>query len=238
MGTQIVHASGDTKMKNGICYVAFGEEYDYQCAHSAFLVRKYSDIPILVVTNLRERCGEWNEVEGVSFVVVEAEQKENRYFKIRMDLLSPFEVTLFCDTDTAVQSNEFLGGFERASYHDVMFSVYARITDMDQLPMPDRYGAYVRQDELPQNIYKEGVFFFQKTEATHVLFGRWEYYWRLLNCGRDMPALFPATTRAEVLKLGILPPGWDDRNGHIIVHAFGDHRVEGLPSIKKFKPFD
>ena len=53
-----------------------------------------------------------------------------------------------------------------------------------------------------------------------------------------MPALFPATARATYLNLGILPPGWDNRDGHIIVHAFGDYKTNGLPVITKYKPDD
>ena len=114
---------------NGMLYVAFGKQYDYQCAYSVILVRKHSDIPVRVITNLTEdqRCKEWNVLCNVSFENVAVKQKENRYYKIRTDLFSPFDITLFCDTDTAVQSAKFLTGFDIAKNHDVMFSVYKHI---------------------------------------------------------------------------------------------------------------
>ncbi|KKN98941.1 hypothetical protein LCGC14_0141860 [marine sediment metagenome] len=226
---------------NGVLYVAFGKQYDYQCAHSVILIRKYSDIPVRVITNLikDQRCKEWDDLPNVSFEVVGVEQKDNRYYKIRTDLFSPFDITLFCDTDTAVQSAEFLGGFTTAKNYDVMFSVFERIgIDRQRLPMAWLYGKFMNQEDYPATIYKEGVFFFRKTENTTKLFTKWEYYWRLLGCGRDMPALFPATTKAKDLSLGILPPGWDNRDGHIILHAFGDYKVSGLPLIRKYKPDD
>ena len=96
----------------------------------------------------------------------------------------------------------------------------------------------MKPEDYPATVYKEGVFFFQKTDGTRKLFESWEKYWRALGCGRDMPALFPATTRANDLNLGILPPGWDNRDGHIILHGYGDYVVDGLPLIKKYKPSD
>lgn len=226
---------------NGILYVAFGEQYDYQCAHSVILVRKYSDISIRVITNLTKdhRCKEWNDLLNVSFEVVVVKQKENRYYKIRTDLFSPFDITLFCDTDTAVQSAEFLDGFNIAKKYDVMFSVYQKIESNGQgVPMPWLYCKFMKLEDYPATIYKEGVFFFRKTDNTRKLFEAWENYWRLLGRGRDMPALFPATKRATDLNLGILPPGWDNRDGHIIIHGYGDYRVDGLPLITKYKPSD
>ncbi len=226
---------------NGMLYVAFGKQYDYQCAYSVILVRKHSDIPVRVITNLTEdqRCKEWNVLCNVSFENVAVKQKENRYYKIRTDLFSPFDITLFCDTDTAVQSAKFLTGFDIAKNHDVMFSVYKHIArDGYGVPMPWLYGRFMKPEDYPATVYKEGVFFFQKTDGTRKLFESWEKYWRALGCGRDMPALFPATTRANDLNLGILPPGWDNRDGHIILHGYGDYVVDGLPLIKKYKPSD
>lgn len=226
---------------NGILYVAFGEPYDYQCAHSVILIRKYSDIPILVITDLTKdkRCEEWDSISDVSFEQVCDDRNKNRYYKIRLDLFSPFDVTLFCDTDTAVQSSEFLTGFDTAQNYDVMFSVYEHIgKDGHGLPMPWLYGKIMKAEDYPATIYKEGVFFFRKTKNTTKLFEAWEKYWRLLGCGRDMPALFPATARAKHLNLGVLPPGWDNRDGHIVLHAFGNYKVDGLPLITKYKPDD
>jgi hypothetical protein len=226
---------------NGIYYVAFGSQYDYQCAHSVSIIRKYSDIPVRVITDLiiDKRCEKWNDIPNVSFEKVDAKQNKNRYYKIRPDLFSPFDVTLFCDTDTAVQSSEFLAGFDTAKKHDVMFSVYQRIGNNGQgLPMEWLYGKFMKAKDYPATIYKEGVFFFRKTEGTYKLFEAWENYWRLLGCGRDMPALFPAVAKSQDLNLGILPPGWDNRDGHIIVHAFGNYKVDGLPLIIKYKPDD
>lgn len=226
---------------NGILYVAFGKPYDYQCAHSVTLIRKYNDIPIRVITDLdqNQRCEEWDSLANVSFEQVDANRNKNRYYKIRLDLFSPFDITLFCDTDTAVQSSEFLSGFDTAQSHDVMFSVYGHIgKDGRGLPMPWLYGKFMESKDYPATIYKEGVFFFRKTENTIKLFEAWEKYWKALGCGRDMPALFPATALAKQLNLGVLPPGWDNRDGHIIIHAFGNYRVNGLPLITKYKPDD
>ncbi|KKN91298.1 hypothetical protein LCGC14_0221660 [marine sediment metagenome] len=225
----------------GLYYVALGTQYDYQCAHSVALVRRYSKIQVRVITDLTQdqRCDKWDDLTNVSFTNVEVNRNKNRYYKIRPDLFSPFDITLFCDTDTAVQSAEFLGGFITAQNYDVMFSVYERIErDRHRLPMPWLYGKFMKPEDYPATIYKEGVFFFRKTKNTIKLFKTWEHYWRLLGCGRDMPALFPATTMAKNLNLGILPPGWDNRNGHIIVHAFGNYKVDGLPIITKYKPDD
>ena len=230
-----------TNNETGIYYVAFGRPYDYQCAHSVTLIRRYSDLPIRVITDLSpcHRCAEWDSISNVSFEEVDVERNKNRYYKIRPDLFSPFDTTLFCDTDTAVQSAKFLGGFETAQNYDVMFSVYQRIGKGGQgLPMTWLYGKFMKDIDYPATIYKEGVFFFRKTENTRKLFEAWEKYWRALGCGRDMPALFPATARAKDLNLGILPKGWDNRDGHIIVHAFGNYEVDGLPLITKYKPDD
>jgi len=226
-------------LSRGICYVAFGEQYDYQCAYSVLRIRKYSDIPVFVITNLKRVCSIWGSLKNVEMLYLpDTHRKENRYYKVRMDLFSPFDISLYCDTDTIVQSDKFLRGFDVAEHYDAMFSVYSVIREMEELPMVALYGKFIRKEELPQVIYKDGVFFFQKIDSVRRLFEQWEYYWRELGEGRDMPALFPAVARAEDLDVGILPVGWDDRDGKTVVHAFGDYKVEGLPLIKKYKPFD
>lgn len=225
--------------KIGIYYVALGEPYDYQCAHSVKLIRKYSDIPIRVITNLvaNQRCIEWDSLSNVSFEEVNATRNKNRYYKIRPDLFSPFDITMFCDADSAVQSPEFLTGFDKAQNHDVIFSVLQRFENIGQrLPMPGLYCRFIKAEDYPATIYRSGVFFFRKTKNTKRLFEAWESYWRLLGCGRDMPALFVAAARNKDLSFGILPPGWDNKNGHVIVHAGADEKVKGLPVITKYKP--
>jgi hypothetical protein len=227
-------------MSHGIVYVAFGTQYDEQCACSARIVRGFSDIPIFVVSNLEKRSQIWEDIPNVEFRHCHSDDhendKRNRAVKVSLHLYSPFETTLFCDTDTAVQSDTFLDGFYEAEKHDVMFSIRNVAKLHGNLPDINYKKAFkLFNMSFPATIYKEGVFFFRKTPATCQLFTQWYKCWKKLAVGRDMPALFAACQLAKA-DIGILPFGWDSRDGHIIVHGHGDFEVPGLPRITKFKP--
>jgi hypothetical protein len=230
-------------LTRGVVYVAFGREYDNQAAHSAQIIRRYSDIPIFVLSNLEKgnRSPVWESLGGVRFQYLASADPENdtrnRLFKISLDLYSPFDISLFCDTDTAVQSSEFLKGFDEAEKYDVMFSVRNVAKTRGQLPDVNYKKAFdMFGMKLPGTIYKEGVFFFCRTLPTRRLFAQWEDCWQKMNVGRDMPPLFAACQLTPGVRIGVLPYGWDSRDGHIIVHGHGDFQVPGLPRITKFKP--
>ncbi len=226
--------------RRGVVYIAFGKQYDYQCLCSAVILRHFTNLPIFVITNLAERSLGWRNVPGVEFDYHPSpnpeEDKRNRAVKTSLDLYSPFDVTLFCDTDTAVQTGEFERGFDEAEKHDAMFSIRNVATVRGHLPDLNYKKAFDQfKMTFPATIYKEGVFFFKKGEGTRRLFSIWLDCWEKMAVGRDMPPLFAACQLAQGVDIGVLPYGWDSRDGHIIMHGHGDFHVPGLPRITKYK---
>ena len=102
----------------GVCYVAFGENYAWQCLHSARSVRAVSDIPIHVFANI-ELGPKWEALGNVTVARVDGPDESNRGIKTDLINHTPFDETLYLDTDTAVRSAAFLGGFDELAEHDV-----------------------------------------------------------------------------------------------------------------------
>jgi hypothetical protein len=179
-------------MTAGIYTVAYGEDYD-RCAACAFRYgRKHTDLPIAVATNLRagERCKAWAEVPNVTFMYfANRNQGDNRRAKLQMDLISPFERTLYIDADSVIQNagverfapllddNEMVFNW-RITFGtgDRIWNIYARCMAM--------FGV-----KKPISIYNGGIIAFRKTPAVREFFRVWMSHWETFGCGREMPPL-------------------------------------------------
>lgn len=235
-------------MSTGIITVAYGAEYDRCAAHTMAWSRKNTDLPFAVVTNLRaeERCAKWNDVSAIEFIYREESTRDNRVAKLSMDLISPFDKTLYIDADSVIQHSGCEMFVDSLVDHEIAFRF---LTHFDtHRPI---WRLFVRQFELfgvskPIAIYYGGVIAFVPGIETRRFYAGWLERWQKTDRGRDMPAQ-NATIKQCAIKHGILPVrlfGIDAAGGedYIVVHngesAFGWRKRFCIPNWKGFFPTD
>ena len=84
-------------MKIGIIYVAFGAACDRLAAHCIAYSRKYTNLPICVLTNISvaERDAKWDEIENIEFKHFNLPLSANRQIKTSLPDHTPFEVLAY-----------------------------------------------------------------------------------------------------------------------------------------------
>jgi len=229
-------------MTRGHIYVAFGKEYDMQAAHSALAARRFSSLPILVLTNRseKERSDIWAKVTKVSFRRFKLPDKENRDIKTKAVYYTPFDQTLFTDTDTVIQSSQFLKSFELLNSCDIAFSIDRIFQIGGKVLRLYREAMNMFSINLPLVVYQGGVFVFKKNAPVEQLFSLWNTYWDKFGRGREMMCLACAAKNIEGVAIGTLSKDYGHLRSHIIQHFVGGNAVKTplLPCIKKSKQFD
>ncbi len=147
--------------KRGVIYVVTGSRsYIGELVSSLKSLRRYEpDLPVIVYTNF--------SISGKYNVKVEPLGDHDNPHKHKVSSIrrSPFEETLFLDTDTEIRSSleplfEELGGrdFCAANAHEA-----------DYLVRPPRFIAMVKEAT-----FNTGVLLYRKTEATDRFLEKWE----------------------------------------------------------------
>lgn len=186
----------------GVCYVAIGEQAEQEAHYSREALRK---------------GGAWD-------VKVLAEQPEgmtpaqaSRWNKTHLDLLSPFEDTLYLDADTRPHG-DLSAGFEILSdgWDMVMCPSTQQGDDwLWHVSAIERDATRREAGDLLQ--LQAGVFFFRKNERTLKLFETWRSEWQRWQ-GEDQGAFLRALAGSPV-RLWLLGQPWN--GGAVISHRFG-----------------
>lgn len=232
-------------MTAGIYTVAYGTDYDRCAACALYYSRKHTSLPFAVATNLlpEARCKRWADVANVTFVYHERSQGQNRRAKLNMDLLSPFDLTLYIDADSVIQgpgADTFVSLLEAT---DMAFNW--RITFRPGDRIWNLYARTMAQFGVtkPIGIYNGGIIAFKKTPAVRALFAEWLRMWEATGCGREMPALNCAIKKTGIEHSTFPLLFFADAQHHpraVIQHNFGGQfgAMFGIPRWVDHKPFD
>lgn len=166
-------------MKRGVLYMLWGTKCDEELERSKASVERL----------------------GLQTHVVRIESRgDTLHQKSKMDEISPFDETLFLDTDTLALL-ELSYGFEMATRHGLAMTIAPASNAAVQTPMPDMPADLVQ--------YNTGVIFFTKTPAVRKLFARWRE-----NCDgksyNDQPPFARAVYETNVAPF-VLPMTWNYR---------------------------
>lgn len=121
-------------MKHGIFYIAIGEEYVQQAILSARSIRRFCDIPFALMTD-REYHLDLSLFSSVRYVTKKSSTVLKTYDRVLNLKNSPFENTLFLDTDTYILEDispvfalldKFEMVFTFAHARELMYSIYHR----------------------------------------------------------------------------------------------------------------
>lgn len=171
-------------MERGILYIATGERYTHEARRSAESVQRYVDYPIAIYTNCASIAGD------VFTDVFEIESKAEGYHnKIKYMEKSPFEKTLFLDTDTYVNSDpselyKLLDAYDIGIAHDPSHNIHT----LSSVP-----------ESFPE--YNTGVLLYKDNSAVSELMETWnEFYVEMGNeyNSKDQPAFRRALYHTEI----------------------------------------
>lgn len=235
-------------MSRGICFIAFGEEYDRLAAHTIAKSRKFISIPITVITNLQNRDNKWLKLPDVNFVYLDIPTENNREIKTLLYKYSPYDETLYVDCDSVFIKD----GIEKIFDHFGETDLILQANSMPVWVDGKRYFKIYRETaikfgcSLPLNIYQGGIFAFKKTNSIAVFFDKWNEYWRIIGSGRDMPSLACAVQNTKinhsiVTKLDHKFFIFGDLPGFTIIHPVSTKKLSerfDLPFCNSYKEFD
>jgi len=181
-------------VSKGIVYLVFGEEFDKLAAATANHSRRFTELPICVLTNLKKRNSSWKSVSDVSFKYLPLPSNRNREIKVSLIEYSPYDETLFMDADSVIQKFNVDSLFEYLGDSDLACQWYGQLTYEDvavqKMFMKSTYDKLVDllDESYPIELFSEAALLFRKTITSQKFFDLWKEYWTLMGCGRDMPA--------------------------------------------------
>jgi len=232
----------------GHIYVAFGKEYDKVAVHSVAFLRRVSNLPVHVVTNIpmSDRHPSWNKLSNVTFSYWPMQDADNRVPKTLLCQYSPFQETLYTDVDSLIHSPKFMEVFGLLEQNDILLPIWRHNIYENQLPIESRplFSKFLRQfprpgfhPKQPLTIYGGGTCVFKKNEQVERFFLMYNEYWNRTGRGRDMPALaITVATCADKLSIGLLSNDYNRHNSKIIQSVHGKARSKHLPSYVAFRP--
>src|SRR5690349_17051347 len=187
----------------GVLFIATGEKYIRSAIQSAISIRKYCpDLPIHLFANWKE-LGFHFEPDPYPFYSVEEVKNPHRRSKVDYMQHTPFDYTLFLDTDTAFNADirdmfRLLERFDIAATHAHRRKAPVRVQPW-RIQIPPAF---------PQ--YNAGVLLFRKTEAVMQLMKDWSQAFREAGFPQDQITLRELLWLSD-LRIATLPPEYNVR---------------------------
>lgn len=198
--------------EKGILYIAFGRVYDDAAAHAAAYSQKYTKLPFHVLTNVteRDRSSKWKEVKRVTFREFDMLDSENRHVKVRMNLYTPFKLTLYLDADSIIQRTGIGKIFELLKAVHMVLYVCEGYKKGGKMPGIYKRAADLFRASSPLTAYQGALVAFKKTPMIDMFFTRWFEFWSRFGKLREMPPLACAVQWAKKtgLKIKTVPRGF------------------------------
>jgi hypothetical protein len=226
-------------MSRGHLYLVFGQQYELAATASIRRLQQFSDLPVHVITNIPEqRRRGWDSIDNITFELLEIPDRLNRHIKTQLDMYTPFDETLYTDSDTLIHSKEFMIAFDILETCDIAFPMHTRKESVQRL----RTAVYQEAIQMfkPKGdlfVYQGGVCVFKKNEAVRKFFKLWNEYW---SCSkfRDMPGLVCAVHNIKGVAIGTLPRSMGFDKSTIIQHYYGwkPPKTDKLPQFIKDAP--
>lgn len=231
----------------GIISLAFGDTYDEMAAHCFCYSRKYTDLPIHLLTNKKSRSKLWDRVNNVTFQYMDIKQNDNRNVKTLIYKYSPFIKTLYIDGDVIAQHKGLTEYIDKIPEDGILVNLDERFERRDQVYSIYK-EAYIKAGlDVPINIYHGGCVGFGKGDGVANFFKIWNENWIINGRGRDMPSLSCAgkISKSKDIKMKIifnkeLFSCWSISPTSILQHEYLGHvaGIVGYKDFKSYKPFD
>lgn len=229
-------------MNDGILTLAFGEVYDNMAAKCFAHSRKYTDLPIQVLTNLKTRSPIWDTIPNVTFSFFDDVLDSNRAYKTQMYKYTEFDRTLYVDCDAILQNHGIETYFGMIPEDGLLLTIFETFQNKSQVYSLYK-DAYLKAGIIPPiTIYFGACIGFTKNSET--FFNLWNEHWKLNGSGREMPALSCAVRLSGINKVELDRNkllAWEPPNRSAIIQHDYYGCVANLVGYKAFKahrPFD
>jgi hypothetical protein len=203
-------------MTCGYLYIAIGEMFRYEAERSSKSLKRFTQFPTCLVTddpNFQSK--EFDQIIHVENI--------GRSFEVKITgmQLSPFDKTVYLDTDTFV-CNPIDEVFEFLDYFDLATTLEPKGHSVNfwknyQPDYPIKLKGVLHE-------FNTGVVGFNKSPAVVEFFSTWLRIHRELNMYADMPTFREAYLQARV-KVGILPHEYNFTGLKSLAIAYGKVRV-------------
>jgi len=210
----------------GVVYVAYGDEARVQVLLAAQTLREHHPtLPFRIITD--ESFGRLpRKFPAPKLIYHEDTDPGARGVKLQVDLLSPFDDTLYLDADTRIHGDITMP-------FDLLDNGWEMCITPCRHQEPDDQHGHVNEEEraitfeeVSADLFamQGGVFWFRKCEAVHRLFSTWRQEWERWR-DQDQAALMRALVRCPV-KLFVLGRAYN--GGRIVQHFYTYARRRGL----------
>jgi len=237
-----------TGNNRGLLFIAFGEEYDKLAARTIAISRKFTSLPILVLSNIHsdKRYHRWSEVPDIEFKYIDLPLEMNRGIKTSMIHYSPFDSTIFLDCDLVIQNEGIEKVFDMLGENDIVMEHWGNWNVGEKFFQLYKNAVVKTGTKLPLEIYCSAFIAFHKNQKLIEFFDLWNKYWKISGCNRDMPALACAVKNSNlntvktVFKNDKIFAYKKLQSEAIIQHRCGPEffRHFKIPRHKEWKPFD
>ena len=230
-------------MKTGIVVVAFGHDYERLALQALTYSRKFTDLPFHVMLGGNDGS-RFDAIKEVSYTCFNRNQNENRKVKLRLDEVTPFDLTLYMDCDSVIQRpgvEQFINLLDGV---EMVFN--PRITFNPGQPIWNIYARCMKQFGIgkPISIHNGGIFAFRKTPVTGEFFKEWYRMWIEFGSGREMPPLNCAIKKTGIAFNAFQPGFFADSfmTDDVVVqhcwHISSFSEKFGITPWTENKPFD
>ncbi len=200
----------------GVIYVAYGERARAAATRAVkSLKAHHPGWPVSVI-------GE--QVAGAQLILFKSLDRLGRWAKVNIDVLSPFDPTLYLDADTLVQQ-DISAGFQIIEDGWDFVTIASKNQEEQWLSHIGTEERNVTRRELGGMMLQlgGGVFWFCKNTRTARFFRYWREEWKRWG-DQDQAALIRALQKAP-MKLWLFGKPWNGRD--VIRHEWGTARRRG-----------
>jgi hypothetical protein len=185
-------------LNKGAIYVAYGEEYFREAINSARSLKVKNNIPCICYCD-----NQYADTDVFDEVVIFENKLERRNHKIQAILDSPFERTLYIDTDTFV-CGDLLPAFDILDRFDIAIAHAA--VHFGQSPSSSTEDTR----KIPKALieFNGGVLFYKKNDVAKSVFQNWMERYNTTSKKLDQPTLREAIYFSDA-RIYVLPPEYN-----------------------------
>lgn len=199
----------------GVVYVAYGENARRECGYSVESLRRTGN-----KYDVSAICDK--PIAGVGHVHMAERDVGGRWAKLNLDLLSPYNETLYLDADTRILGRLDAGFEILADGWELVIAPSflqgdEKLWHIGKDERLDTFTTWGTSDILQ---LQGGVFWFRKCETITRFFGAWRQEWERFGVN-DQAALLRALWRVPV-KVWLMGRDWN--GGDIVAHYYGRAR--------------
>jgi hypothetical protein len=207
-------------LTKGAIWIAFGNP---SLREAMKAIQEYQAIlPSATAAPVALICEAMTPLRNVQHVIREDISWGARQTKVMLDLITPYNHTLYMDADTRVKSSAILRGFKmlEAGWDLIMAPSHRQGSDVfGHIDQEERIYTFNRLSNIQAIQFQAGVMWFSNSTQVASLFDAWREEWNVFK-RHDQAALARAIDRVPI-KIWVLGSDWNGRRGTIVDHLFG-----------------